>query len=168
MEYIFNDGTQDFDVWMNSWSDTIKIDNKYIRSLRTDDSGKFFTWNKKKFYVDDYKKISINSIKDKINRKEWFTDSEFCQAVLSEGVDNIKFNVPMNIVDFSLFGLTLVDSTKTINKICHIEESYNRFVHDTYKLKLVVDDYDGSTVKTHDYYITDFVSLLRDGYISIA
>lgn len=167
MNFVFNDGKSDFNVWLSSFSDTATVNSSYKRGIRTDDNGRFFTWNKKKFYLDDFKKIHINQIKEKINKKEWFSDDELCQAIICTGVDNVKFNVPMSVVDFSVMGLTLANPSKTITKKCHIVESFGKMVHDGYKLDLYVDNYDGSTVRHESYYTLDLVGLLRSGHITI-
>lgn len=139
----------------------------YKRSIISDNKGKFFTWNKTKIYLDDFCKITLDSLKAKVDRDEFITEDELLQAILSEGVENVRFNVPMMVVDARAFGLVSVKNDERINKICHIKESFNRNVMDAYKITLVPDDYDETTLSHEDYYATDLVSCIRSGYIKI-
>ena len=65
-------------------------------------------------------------------------------------------------------GLVTCDPTKRVEKKCHIEEGFNRMVSDGYKFNFVPDDYDGTTCSHEEYYVLDFVSSLRNGYVKIA
>jgi len=141
---------------------------EFRRSVHTDDNGAFFTWNKCKVYLDDFIKIPIQTIKDRLERNEFVTSDELCQSILSEGIDKVRFIVPMMKVDCRFMGLVSVNPSERIDTVCHIEEEFNRKVIDGYKFKLVPDNYDGSTCSREDYYVTDFVSCLRSGYIKIA
>ena len=92
MTYLYDCGNEVIRVWRNNLcEDTVCIETndnskyrEFKRSVREDDKGKFFTWNKNKIYVNNFKKISIQSIKDKLANDEWVTDDELCQAILIE------------------------------------------------------------------------------------
>ena len=72
--FTFKDGN-DFKVWRTEYTDMAGVidvyDNNsrcYKRSLREDENGTFFTWNKEKFYVNDYKKITVNDLKRNLQK----------------------------------------------------------------------------------------------------
>lgn len=180
MTYIYECGDKDIYVWRNSEiSDTVTIDNnengKFTESkcpIVEDDKGQFFTYNNHKIYLDDYKRISIDYIKYKISRDERITDSELCQAIMSEGIDSVRFLVPMSPIDMKVNignrSIIAIDPSKNkINKVCHIVEEFNRRVEDCYKLKLYSDDGDDTVERYIDWYITDLVSSLMSGYVKI-
>ena len=163
MTYLYDCGNEVINVYRNDLYENIvcvvKIINgnyrEFKRTVREDKKGKFFTWNKNKIYIDNFKKISIQSIKDKLANDEWITDDELCQAIMSEGVENVRFIVPMMLVNSRFIGLAVCDQTKMIEKVCHIEEGFNRNVADKYKFNFVPDEYDESTSSHEEYYISN-------------
>lgn len=176
MTYLYDCGNEVIKVWRNNLCETTvcvetTINGEYRefkRTVREDKKGKFFTWNKNKIYIDNFKKISIQSIKDKLANGEWITDDELCQAIMSEGVENVRFIIPMMAVSGRFMGIVTCDPTSRIDKVCHIEEGFNRNVVDNYKFNFVPDEYDGSTCSHEEYYVLDFVDLLRSGHAKIA
>ena len=100
MTYLYDCGNEVIRVWRNNFcEDTVCIETndngkyrEFKRSVREDENGKFFTWNQHKIYVDNFKKISIQSIKDKL------ANDELCQAILSECLENVRFIIPMMLV----------------------------------------------------------------------
>ena len=176
MIYKYDCGDEIIDVFRsnNEFSNKVSVETykngkymSYDRTIREDDLGKFFTWNKKKIYLDNFKKISIQTIKDKLANDECITDDELCQAIMSEGMENIRFIVPMMSVSSRFMGLTTCDPTNRIEKICHIEEGFNRKVSDCYKFTFVPDEYDGNTCSKEDKYVIDIISSLQSGDIKI-
>lgn len=176
MNYLYECGNEIISVYRNSnefsnkvyvTSDKNKTFDEQECLIQNDKQGKFFIWNNNKIYLDNFKKISIQSIKDKLAKDEWITESELLQAILTEGVENVHFEIPMMKVDGRFMGLCVGDPNKNIATVCHIEEEFNRMVSDAYKVKLVPDNYDGTTPKREDYYTSDLVSALRSGYIKI-
>ena len=175
MNYKYDCGNEEITVWHTGSSDDIFVSvetmvngyKSYKRSIHEDERGRFFTWNKHKIYLDNYKKISIDSIKKKIDNNDYITDSELCQAIMSTGVDNVRFIIPMSEVDCRVIGLSIIDPTKKNDVVCHIVEDFNRYVKDNYKLRLCPDVVDENTPYYEDYYVTDLVSSLMSGYIKI-
>ena len=176
MIYKYDCGNETIDVFRsnNEFSNKVSVETykngkymSYDRTIREDDLGKFFTWNKKKIYLDNFKKISIQTIKDKLANNEWITDDELCQAIMSEGIENVKFIIPMALVSCRFMGLLTYDYNQTIDKLCHIEESFNRKVSDCYKFTFVPDEYDGTTCSKEDKYVVDIISSLQSGDIKI-
>ena len=174
MIYKYNCGNEAIRVWV--WNDDFHTevsvtDNKtkktYERTIREDEGGKFFTWNKNKIYLDNWIRITMKELKDKIDSKEWCTDSEFCQAILTDGVDNVRFIVPLNTISMRVFGVSLADGNKFKDTLCNIKEEYLHEVKRNYKLTLVPVESSEYTVNRTDFYTDDMISLIRSGHIKI-
>ena len=169
MDYKYNCGNEVIRVWV--WNDDFhtevtvtdnKTNKSYDRSIREDENGKFFTWNKNKVYLNNWIRTSMKELKEKFERKEWVTSDDLCQAILSDGIDNVRFVVPLNTV----CGFFL-DGNKFKDTVCKIEERYNREVKSNYKLTLVPVEADETVASSDDYYTMDMVSLIQSGYIKI-
>ena len=174
MNYRYNCGNEVVRVWV--WNDDFHkevtvTDNKtnkgYDRTIREDENGKFFTWNKHKVYLNDWIRTSMKELKEKIEKKEWVTSDDLYQAILSDGIENARFIVPLNTVSVRGFGISLLDGRKTKDTVCKIEERYNREVRNNYKLTLVPVETDETVASSHDYYTMDMISLIKEGYIKI-
>lgn len=174
MNYKYNCGNEVIRVWV--WDDDSRtevsvMDNKtkktYERTIREDEGGKFFTWNKNKIYLDNWIRITMKELKDKIDSKEWCTSDELCQAILTDGVDNVRFIVPLNTISMRVFGLSLADGNKFKDTLCKIKEEYLREVKRNYKLTLVPVESSEYTVNRTDFYTDDMISLIRSGHIKI-
>ena len=103
MTYKYKCGNDIINVFV--WSDDFHTDvaiydketaRSYERTIREDKNGKFFTWNRNKIYLDDWIKISMLELKAKIERGEWITSEELCQAILTDGIDNVRFIIPLD------------------------------------------------------------------------
>lgn len=105
----------------------------------------------------------MKELKEKVDRKEWTTSDDLCQAILSDGVDNVRFIIPLNTVSARGFGISL----KTKDTVCKIEERYNREVKNNYKLTVVPVNSDATVANRADYYTEDMTSLIREGRIKI-
>lgn len=65
MTYLYDCGNEVIKVWRNNLCETTvcvetTINGEYCefkRTVREDKKGKFFTWNKNKIYIDNFKKI---------------------------------------------------------------------------------------------------------------
>lgn len=171
MHYRYKCGNEVIRVWV--WNDEFhtevtvtdnKVRKSYDRTIREDENGKFFTWNKNKIYLNDWLRISMKELKEKIERNEWVTSDDLCQAILSEGIDNARFIVPLNTVCCCGFFL---DGNKFKDTLCKIEERYNREVKQNYKLVVVPVEPDETVASSDDYYASDMISLIRSGHIKI-
>ena len=141
MTYKYKCGGEIIKVWV--WNDdfhneVIVTNNKnnkgYDRTIREDENGKFFTWNRNKIYLNDWIKTSMKELKEKIEKKEWVTSDDLCQAILSDGIENVRFIVPLNTVCCGGFFL---NGNKFKDTICKIKEEWNREVSQNYKLIVV-------------------------------
>lgn len=169
MNYRYNCGNEVVRVWV--WDDDFHTevtvtDNKtnkgYERTIREDGNGKFFTWNKNKIYLNDWIRTSMKELKEKVDRKEWVTSDDLCQAILSDGVENARFIVPM--------GLSLgffVDGSRFKDVECKIEERRYRAVKENYKIVVVPVETDEEVASYEDFYTTDMISLIKSGNIKI-
>ena len=90
MTYKYKCGDEIIKVWV--WNDdfhneVIVTNNKnnkgYDRTIREDENGKFFTWNRNKIYLNDWIKTCMKELKEKIEKKEWATSDDLCQSILS-------------------------------------------------------------------------------------
>ena len=171
MNYRYKCGNEVIRVWV--WSDDFHTevsvtDNKsnktYNRTIREDENGKFFTWNKNKVYLKDWIRISMKELKEKIERKEWVTSDDLCQAILSDGIDNVRFIVPLNTVcGFGFF----LDGNEFKDTVCKIEERWNREVSHNYKLVVVPVEPDETVASSKDFYTSDMILLIQSGHIKI-
>lgn len=78
MDYKYNCGNEIIRVlvWNDDFHTEVSVtDNKtkktYERTIREDEGGKFFTWNKNKIYLDNWIRITMKELKDKIDSKEY-------------------------------------------------------------------------------------------------
>lgn len=174
MYYKYKCGNKVVRVWV--WNDDFhtevtvtdnKTDKSYDRTIREDENGKFFTWNKNKIYLNDWIRTSMKELKEKIERKEWVTSDDLCQAILSDGIENVRFIVPLNTVSIRGFGISLFDTRKKKNTVCKIEERWNQEVKNNYKLTFVPVEPDETVVNSDAYYTMDLISLIKTGYIKI-
>lgn len=171
MTYKYKCGDEIIKVWV--WNDdfhnevtvTNNKNNKgYDRTIREDENGKFFTWNRNKIYLNNWIKTSMKELKDKIEKKERVTSDDLCQAILSDGIENVRFIVPLNTVCCGGFFL---NGNKFKDTVCKIKEEWNREVIQNYKLIVVPVEPDETIASKRDFYTSDMISLIVDGYIKI-
>ena len=174
MNYKYRCGDEIIRVWV--WDDDFHTevsvtDNKtnrtYERTIRENENGKFFTWNRNKIYLDDWIRISMKELKDKIDRKEWCTSDELCQAILTDGIDNVRFVVPLNTVSMRVLGIVLVDGNNFKDVLCKIHEEYLYEVRRNYKLQLISVEPTDDVVICREFYTADMLSLIQSGHIKI-
>lgn len=156
-------------VWNDDFHTEVSVNDAktkrtYDRTIREDENGKFFTWNKKKIYLNDWIRISMKELKEKIETDQWVTSDDLCQSILSDGIDNVRFIVPLNTTCGCGFFL---DGNKYKDTLCKVEERWNREVKQNYKLVVVPVEPDESVASYGDFYITDMISLIKSGHIKI-
>lgn len=136
----------------------------YESVICEDENGKFFMCHESKIYLDDWIRTSMKELKERIERKELVTSADLCQAILSDGVDNVRFIVPLNTVCGLGFFL---NGDKFKNTVCKIEERDNREVKENYKLTVVPVKPDETVASSRDFYTDDMLSLIKSGHIQI-
>lgn len=166
MYYVFNKGEKnELEVFSSSYlpEESVVIyiwDNDKERdvliSVKTDEnSKKYFTWNKKKYFINGYYKYSkediINHIKDKS-----LTSSILIQGVLNYGIDKVILKVPYYFYSSDINKKkTLVSSTLEKHSIFEI--------WDDYKVETKAIDYNRCTA----WYVTDLVTMLNNRTVEI-
>lgn len=169
MNYRYKCGNEVIRVWV--WNDDFhtevsvtdsKSNKSYGRTIREDENGKFFTWNKNKVYLNNWIRISMKELKEKIERKERVTSDDLCQAILSDGIDNTRFIVPLNwAMGAFATGCEFKDT------LCKIEERENRKVNENYKIVVVPVEPDKTVANSCEFYTSDMISLIKSGHIKI-
>ena len=86
-------------VWNDDFHNEVSVEDtktrkSYDRTIREDENGKFFTWNRNKIYLNDWLKISMKELKEKIENGEWITSDDLCQAIMTDGIENVRFMTP--------------------------------------------------------------------------
>lgn len=156
-------------VWNDDFHNEVSVEDtktrkSYDRTIREDENGKFFTWNRNKIYLDDWVKMSMKELKEKIENGEWITSDDLCQAIMTDGIENVRFIVPLNTTcGFGFF----LNGNEFKNTLCRVEERWNREIKQNYKIVLVPVEPDESIASSRDYYTMDFVSLIKSGHIKI-
>lgn len=154
-------------VWNDDFHTEVTIEDtkthkSYDRTIREDKNGRFFTWNRNKIYLNDWIKISMKELKEKIEKDEWITSDDLCQAIMTDGIENVRFMVPLN----TTWGLFL-NGNEFKDTLCKVEERWNREIKQNYKIVLIPEEPDDSVASSCDYYTMDFVSLIKEGVIKI-
>ena len=156
-------------VWNDDFHNEVSVEDtktrkSYDRTIREDKNGKFFTWNRNKIYLNDWIKTSMKELKEKIKNGEWVTSDDLCQAIMTDGIENVRFVVPLNTTcGFGFF----LNGNEFKNTLCRVEERWNREIKQNYKIVLVPVEPDESIASSRDYYTMDFVSLIKSGHIKI-
>lgn len=155
-------------VWNDDFHNEVSVEDtktrkSYDRTIREDENGKFFTWNCNKIYLNDWIKISMKELKEKIENGEWITSDDLCQAIMTDGIENARFIVPLN----TRCGLFFLNGNEFKDTLCKVEERWNREIKQNYKIVLIPVEPDDSVANSVDYYIEDFVSLIKCGNIKI-
>lgn len=156
-------------VWNNDFQNKVSVEdtktkNIYNRTIREDSNGKFFTWNRKKIYITNWIKISMKEVKKKIENEENVTSDDLCQAIMSDGIENARFIVPLNTT--SCFGF-FANGNDFKNTLCKIEERYNRKVKQNYKIVFVPLVPNKNIISSVEYYVDDLILLIQSGCIKI-
>lgn len=169
MTYKYQCGEQVIDVW---YSTTVKPKvvtvctrkKDYSRTIHEDERGLFFTWNHEKIYLDNWIRTSMKELKQRIdNKDDSVTDDDLCIAIMSDGVDKVRFNVPIN----KRAGLFFLDGCDFKMVECKIVESWNREVNNKYKITFVPVIPDVNIADKREFYVSDLISLIKDGYVEI-
>lgn len=166
MNYKYKNGSKILNVWR--WDDDfhtkVVVDGNYDVEIQEDKAGKFFVWDERKIYINDWIRTSMRELKEKIKNGDWVTSDDLCQAILTDGIDNVRFIVPLNVT--CGFGF-LLDGNKTEDTLCKVVESFNREVKNNYKIRVVPVEANEKIASSRDYYTDSMISLIKEGYIKI-
>lgn len=172
MYYYYMCGKEKIRVFV--WGDdlphaTVSVEDRkkkksFDRTIREDENGKFFTWNKMKIYLKDWCRSSMKELQASIDNDEFVSSDDLVRAILSDGIENVRFEVPMP----TRCGLFFVTNNKTKKVVCKIDENvYHYKVANNYKISLVPEQEDDEVSPYENYYTSDLISLIKEGYIKI-
>lgn len=168
MTYRYNCNGKEIKVWL--WDDdfhknvTVNTTKKEIdKPIQTDETGKFFVWDKTKIYLKDYLSYSIEEFSELLEKDEWVTDDDFTQAIIHDGIDKVHFFVPMRPLNGFMGVCFTTSSNPEYFTECYIDESQYK-VKDKYKITLRAIN---PTFGYNHYYICDLLSLIKSGCIFI-
>lgn len=160
MNYVFKDQYGDsIDVWMwdDDWHNIVNVNGKFDESINTDKMGKYFLHKNKKYYLDDYYKITYDELVGKINNNEWIKSDELTQMILNEGVNNIKIEIPLKYLSYNIDKR----QEEIIIKCNIVEQPYDSYkIKDNYKIRVSYKI--NNWVNSRDFYTSDLTSLIRD------
>lgn len=154
MHYNYKCGNETIEVFV--WTltegetcDRVTVNDRvkqrgFERTVHEDEGGSFFTWNKNKIYLNDWIRIPMSEVKRRFEEDDWVTSTVLCQAILTEGVENVRFIITDN------------DDNEVL---CKIREEWNSYVKQNYKIIFV--PVDESDTRKFDFYTMDLVGLLR-------
>ena len=170
MRYKYASEDKIIDVYRSKYHDNkvsvIVLDKEYDKDILEDADGKYFMWGDVKYYLDNFMKIHISDILQKIKDNKKITSDELCQMILTEGVENVRFEIPLANINARFGGLVITDPNNRKYKVCKIREGFSRMVDDNYKLDFYPEDNDMS-VSCESFYTMDLVSSIQSGYIKL-
>lgn len=118
------------------------------KDIKEDKKGKFFNMPKGKIYLDDWIKTSMKELKERIQKGDFVFSDDLCKAIISDGVDNVKFINEDGI-------------------LCKVKEISNHELERNYKIRLVPVEPKEDIASKFDYYTGDFLGLIRAGFVKI-
>lgn len=172
MRFKYNINGKIVRAWLGYFKDEIEIEDNRGKTqvklpIKTDNGGNYFVYKNNKVYFNDFVKVSFEDFMQAVNDGMAF-DDVFVTMLLSEGIDKIQLDIPMNTISGPrLFGIAFfADGDKFLNKRCRIIEREHQVI-DNYKIEVEVLEDDGSTIAHRSFYVSDMVSLIRDNHIKI-
>lgn len=146
----------------NQFNKTVSVDSgkkSFTRSLKEDENGEFFTWNKHKIYTKDFIRMTMDELRDNLVHGKYSVNSDdLCIAIDTDGPRNVQLAIPNNL----LYG----NPEDELLTICNVEEAFNRKVLQNYKLRVsFIDRYDDKRYR--DFYTSDLFSMIQSGVVLI-
>lgn len=114
--------------------------------------------------------MTLKNIKEMLVNGTTFSDQDLCDAIINEGVENVRFLVPLRAVKSRssiIPGVVEIDTDNRIDTECVIVEKDRRRVEDCYKIVFEPVNFTGQTLRDEEFYVSDFVSMLRKGEAKI-
>lgn len=171
MYFKYNVNGKIIRTWYGYFKDVVDIENQKGETIaqlpiKSDDKGEYFVYDGQKVYKNEFVKVSLEDFITSVKNHMAF-DNEFITMLMSEGIDNIKLEVPMNTISGPvIFGVCFADAAEFKNKLCRITER-NYKIEDNHKIEVEVIENDGTTVSHRSFYTSDMVSFIRDGHIKV-
>ena len=176
MNYTFNTGDKKINTWISfeSYNDSVSIYNEEgkevaVAKLHNNTEGDLvFDHNGLEIPFRTFECVSMAEIKRMIEAGERVFESEFAQAIIHDGMHNVRFGVDMPVPDMIFPGTSIaIVGDKTQKCACKLVEEYLNMPHDKYKLKVEAVDENAARVCRDRYYMSDFLSLIKSGHIDI-
>ena len=149
-------------VWVSPYRKTVDVyDGRIEHTCAIVDN--YFTFRGHKIDLDDFISLSVDDFNKKLNSfNEFITSDDLICTILTEGVKNIIFLVPMPLVNM------YEDTNESVIKKCVIDET-NYVVRDNNKIEFFIcdDDYRGDVVRRKSFDIDDVISLMKSGIITM-
>ncbi|WCF11504.1 hypothetical protein NDS46_31600 (plasmid) [Paenibacillus thiaminolyticus] len=125
----------------------------------------YFLWNKSRMYFEYLREYTMESIQERLDNKKHIMSYELILAIINDGINHVRFICPCNKRSKAdIFGLGVFTS-ETENVACKIHEE-NWKLEDNYKIS-IIPEFQEYQYAGRDYYIEDFLSLLKSGHIKI-
>ena len=172
MHFKYNVNGKIIRTWYGYFKDTVDIENQKGKTvarlpIKSDDKGKYFIYDDQKVYKDDFIKVSFEDFIAAVKNNDAFDDT-FSIMLLSEGIDKIQLEVPMNTISGPVvFGICFADGDNFKNKLCRITEREHK-IEDNYKIEVEVIENDNTTIAHRSFYTSDMISLIKNGHIKIS
>lgn len=108
----------------------------------------------------------MKTFMEKVENGEWVTDQDLLSEIEAQGKENIRFIVLLPKLAYSTpFGFGIYRNDDREETCCKIDESQYQ-LKDKYKITVRPEN-DAITNGHEHFYISDFISLIREGKIKI-
>lgn len=146
------------------WHPKKEIDVNY-KINRDKDGREFIVMKGVTVYLDENITLTLEECKELAKRHELLQD-EFVNAVLKTGVDKLRLIVPCRKLEGYFAGFLKNYSNEKYPVECYIDESHPmRKMENNYKV--IVQSVDAQYECKEDWYLSDLVSCINQGYVKI-
>lgn len=158
--WVFDDGFKSDVIVLGSSSGKFNKTSNLV--IDEDEKGRYFKWGKTKVYLNDWLRTSMKEIKERLDSNKMITSDDLCQAILSDGAENVRLLVPMRTVRgfFSRKG-------KTKNILCKIKEDCLREIYKNHKIVVVPVKPDDRVESSREFCASDMLLLIYSGQVKI-
>lgn len=143
-------------------------DKKYKKEIGEDFNGKFFIFKKEKIYLNNYLSKSFEEIWKSVKENPNNLKEEDLYWSLLNHFSSYYFFMDVSLNDYTRYKLKLKDSID-VKSICQLDLNGRYSKADWhYKVSFKTNNENTSMIcSARDLYLSDFVSLIRDGNILI-
>lgn len=143
-------------------------DKKYKKEIGEDFNGKFFIFKKEKIYLKNYLSKSFEEIWESVKENPNNLKEEDLYWSLLNHFSSYYFFMDVNLNDYTRYKLKMKDSIE-VKSICQLDLTGRYSKADwQYKVSFKINNENTSMLcSARDLYLSDFVSLIRDGNILI-
>ena len=176
MYFKYNINGKIIRTWYGYFKDVVDIENQKGETvaqlpIESDDKGEYFIYDDQKVYKNEFVKVSLEDFMTSVKNHMAF-DNEFTTMLMSEGIDNIQLEVPMNTISGPVvFGVCFADAAEFKNKLCRITER-NYKIEENHKIEVeVIDTIDKNTfliVNNIAIQVSPLVNKLKKLFIILA